>query len=106
MRLFLYGTLLDPARLARFAGRPLPAAPATLPGWRRVRLRSARYPTLVRARAGTGGAVVRVDAVTLRRLVAYEGPRYRLVKVAPLCQGRPVRALAWIAGAATRRPWP
>lgn len=86
-RLFLYGTLLDPRLLARFAGRALPAAPAKLPGWRRVRLRGTAYPTL-------------------RRLRCSEGPRYRLVPVRARCRGRPVRARAWIAAAATPRAWP
>jgi hypothetical protein len=41
MRLFLYGTLAEPAGLGRCAGRPLVGspAPAMLTGYRRVLLR-------------------------------------------------------------------
>lgn len=106
MRLFLYGTLLAPGILARFAGRPLSAAPVELPGWRRVYLRGTRYPTLRRARGCTKGALVQVDPGTLRRLIVYEGARYRLVPVRARCGGRAVRAHAWIAAAGTGRDWP
>ena len=104
--IFLYGTLLRPALLARFAGRALPLMPATLPGWRRVRLRGTRYPTLRRARACVAGGLARADAAALRRLCAYEGVRYRLVRVTVRVAGRPLAARAWIAAAATHRPWP
>jgi gamma-glutamylcyclotransferase (GGCT)/AIG2-like uncharacterized protein YtfP len=106
MRVFLYGTLLDHDLLARFTGRRVTARPAELPGWRRVGLRGARYPTLRRARGRTEGVVVQVNAAALRRLMAYEGARYRLKPVHPRCASRPVRACAWIADAPTRRPWP
>jgi len=106
MRLFLYGTLLDPPTLTRFAGRTLPATPATLAGWRRVRLRGSLYPTLVRARDRVAGAVVAVDAAVLRRLSAYEGPCYVLRRLAVATARGNTAAYAWIAAAATRRPWP
>ena len=106
MRLFLYGTLLRPDLLARLAGRPLRLAPADLPGWRRVRLRGTRYPTLRRARATVRGATVEVGAAALRRLDAYEGPRYRRVCVTARGPRRPLPAQAWIAEAVTSRPWP
>jgi len=106
MRLFLYGTLLDPAVLTRHAGRPLRMTPADLPGWQRVRLRGTPYPTLVPGPGRTRGAVVRVDPRALRGLRRYEGPRYRLLPVAPLCAGRRMPAHAWIGDAPTRRPWP
>jgi hypothetical protein len=44
MRLFLYGTLLDPALLDGIAGRAVALTPATLRGWRRVAWRDGRYP--------------------------------------------------------------
>jgi hypothetical protein len=64
MRLFLYGTLLDPDRLARFAGRRVPYTAAVLPGWRRVALPDGRFPTLRRGRGWVAGAVVALDAAT------------------------------------------
>jgi gamma-glutamylcyclotransferase (GGCT)/AIG2-like uncharacterized protein YtfP len=105
MRLFLYGTLLEPARLARCVGRRVALAPALLCGWRRVAMKGGRYPTLVRARAAVGGAVARVDAAGLRRLVAYEGPLYELRRLAVRTGRGNSVAGVWIARAATRRPW-
>ena len=107
MRLFIYGTLLDPGRLGTLVGRGLPLQPADLPGWRRVGLRGTPYPTLRRAfRARVAGAVINVDAAALRRLTAYEGAQYRLRRVAVHTRGRKTAALAWIAPAVTARPWP
>lgn len=107
MRLFLYGTLLDPARLASCAGPGLVPVGAVLMGYRRVGMRLAPYPTLVRAwRGRVEGAVVDVGAAGVRRLMAYEGPRYRLARVAVRSIRGNTVAFAWIADAATRRPWP
>lgn len=106
MRLFLYGTLLNPAVLARFAGRALPCRPAVLAGHRRVRLRGTPYPTLVRARGTVDGAVTDVPAAALRRLMAYEGPRYELRRLVVATPRGKTAAFAWIADAPTRRPWP
>ncbi|HEX4173209.1 MAG TPA: gamma-glutamylcyclotransferase family protein [Acetobacteraceae bacterium] len=99
MRLFLYGTLLANPRTA--AGMP-----ATLSGWVRVGLRGTRYPTLRLRRGGAvSGAVVDVPAYLLRRLVAYEGPRYRLTRVVVRTATGKTAAHAWIAPGGTRRPW-
>lgn len=105
MRLFLYGTLLDPARMARCAGRPVALHAATLRGWARVAMPGGRYPTLVRARGTVAGAVATVDAATLRRLNAYEGPLYDLRRVAVRSARGNTVAGVWIARAATKRPW-
>lgn len=109
MRLFVYGTLLDTHRLARFAGRSIVPCPAELAGWRRVALRGTPYPTLCRARGVVAGGLIVVDAALLRRLSIYEGSRYRLVPVAARVlraeTARSVRAFAWIACGATRRAW-
>lgn len=108
MRLFLYGTLLDPRRLAQRAADPgLPARlqPAVLRGFRRV-AGAGGYPTLVRDRAGrVEGAMLSVSAGALRRLQAYEGPRYRLTPVRAETAAGTLPAFVWIAGAATRRAW-
>ena len=109
MLLFLYGTLLDPRTLARRAGEPALRArsePALLRGWRRVLARNSRYPTLARDPGGmVQGAVLTVPAAACRRLQAYEGRDYRLVRVVAEARGRPVPALAWIAASATHRAW-
>ncbi|MCS6931979.1 MAG: gamma-glutamylcyclotransferase [Acetobacteraceae bacterium] len=101
MRLFLYGTLLDPGRFAAIAGSagPLRAGrPAVLRGARRVVLRGTPWPTLLADGRGTvEGRLVRVGPAALRRLSAYEGRPYRLRPVTVYCRGRAVAALAWIA---------
>lgn len=109
MRLFLYGTLLDPAILAGRSGDPhlsARCAAATLRGWRRVALPHVPWPTLRRDRAGAvTGAVVDVDAAAARRLAAYEGSLYRLVPVVVATATGNTVARAWIAPGGTNRPW-
>jgi gamma-glutamylcyclotransferase (GGCT)/AIG2-like uncharacterized protein YtfP len=105
VRLFLYGTLLEPMRLARCVGRPVALVPARLRGWWRVAMRGGAYPTLVRARATVAGAVATVDAAGLRRLHAYEGPLYGLRRLAVDTPRGKTVAGVWIARAAARRPW-
>ena len=106
MRLFLYGTLLDPRILALRSGDPaLPqrCRVAVLRGWRRVRLARTRWPTLRRcANATTAGKIVVAGAAALRRLAAYEGPEYRLRRL--LIESR-TPAWAWIAPGGTMQPW-
>ena len=101
MLLFLYGTLLDPAVLARQGGERGLARrlrPARLEGFLRVGLRGTPYPTLVRREgAVTQGAVLRAGPAARRRLAAYEGPEYRLVPVRVVTRRGPVRARAWMA---------
>src|SRR4051812_4842133 len=109
MRLFLYGTLLDPCTLAARSGNPdLPArlVPASLPGWQRVVCRWGPYPTLRRNRTGVvDGAVLRVPASALARLAAYEGPAYRLSRVVVHTPNGKTVAHTWIAPGGTRRAW-
>ena len=105
MRLFLYGTLLDPDLLSTFAGRPVSLIPATLQGWRRVALPDGRYPTLRRARSTVVGALATVDSATLARLAAYEGPAYRLTPVVVRTARGNTAARAWIAPSRALRGW-
>lgn len=109
MRLFLYGTLLDPATLARRSGEQDLSArcvAATLRGWQRVALPDARWPTLQLDRGGeVRGAVVDVGAAAARRLAAYEGDAYRLVPVVVKTANATIAAHVWIAPGGTRRPW-
>jgi gamma-glutamylcyclotransferase (GGCT)/AIG2-like uncharacterized protein YtfP len=106
MRLFLYGTLLDPDLLAAFTGRAVLLTPATLRGWRRVALPDTRYPTLRRAPGAVEGVLATVDRPTLARRAAYEGPSYRLTSVVVHTAHGGKPAWAWIAPGGTRRDWP
>jgi len=112
MRLFLYGSLLDPALLAARAGRRIALTPAVLAGWQRAARPGSRFPTLCRARGGrVEGALATVDGAALRRLVAYEGLEYRLHRVAVRWRREDSgpatgAAWAWIAPGGTRRRWP
>ncbi len=108
MRLFLYGTLADPDALSRCAGRParLAPMPARLPGFERVKLRFARYPTLRRARAAqVQGVIMRVTADMLLRLQNYESTRYRRIHVRLHTPAGAVRAMCFYGDAPTRVPW-
>ena len=110
MRLFLYGTLLDPACLARHIGPGGGGVGVVLPDWRRVTLAGGRWPTLVRGRSpvagGLPGLMIDVPAAGFARLNAYEGPRYALRRVVVRRGSRHSCAWAWIAPGGTRRTWP
>ena len=107
MRLFVYGTLQEPALVARLTGKPAPMQPATLDGLVPVPLVGTLYVMLARGRGRVSGALILTDRRGLRRLAAYEGPRYRLTRVRPRVEGdrTPIHALAWIAAEATRHPF-
>jgi gamma-glutamylcyclotransferase (GGCT)/AIG2-like uncharacterized protein YtfP len=108
MNLFLYGTLADPEALGKCAGKPLraPPLPARLPGFRRVKLRGAPFPTLRRAPgAAVQGVVVRVSADMLVRLQNYESGRYRQIHVRLHTARGPARARCFYGDAPTNIPW-
>jgi gamma-glutamylcyclotransferase (GGCT)/AIG2-like uncharacterized protein YtfP len=108
MKLFLYGTLTDPAGFGYCAGKPLRAqpVPAVLPNYRRVLLRGARYPTLRRARGhAVHGVIMRVNADMLVRLQNYESARYQRVKLRLHTQRGPERAICFVGDAPTRVAW-
>lgn len=102
MRVFLYGTLLDPATLAARAGRRgLRGTGAVLRGWCRVAMRGQPYPTLIRARRhAVRGVVVTLAGAPLRRLRAYEGAAYRLRPVRLVGPRGCLAAHAWITAPA------
>ncbi|QXM23925.1 gamma-glutamylcyclotransferase [Elioraea tepida] len=113
MRVFLYGTLMDPAVFQRIAGTAAPleaARPALLEGWRRVTLRAAPFPTLLRDPSGrVDGLLATIPLALLPPLHAYEGQLYRFVTVRVLSDGAILSARAWVAHpsrADPRRPWP
>jgi gamma-glutamylcyclotransferase (GGCT)/AIG2-like uncharacterized protein YtfP len=108
MKLFLYGTLADPAGMGRCAGKPARGVPlpATLPGYRRVLLRGARYPTLRRSPGhAVSGVILRVNADMLVRLQNYESVRYRQVLVRLHTAQGFVRARCFLGDAPTRIAW-
>jgi gamma-glutamylcyclotransferase (GGCT)/AIG2-like uncharacterized protein YtfP len=108
VRIFLYGTLADPRGLGRCAGKPLRIAPvpAVLPGYRRVLLRFARYPTLRRAPGhNVAGVIVRVNADMLVRLQNYESARYRQVLLRLHTPAGPARARCFLGDAPTKVAW-
>ncbi len=78
MRLFAYGTLMEPAVLSAVTGRPFSSQPAVLHGYARYRVRDAVYPGLVpEAEAVTVGLLYdEMDPDTLARLDAFEGALY------------------------------
>jgi gamma-glutamylcyclotransferase (GGCT)/AIG2-like uncharacterized protein YtfP len=99
---FVYGTLLDPRLLARFAGRrPLRrAVPARLAGFRRVGLRGTPYPTLLRGDGVVEGLLLpRLAPAAFARLVEYEGAYYELRPVRVATRRGPRAARAWMAPA-------
>jgi len=82
-RFFFYGTLMDPLILAAVLRRPvdrLRLRPALLSGFRRVLHRSASYPVLIADPTAEVNGILAsgLTARDVRRLVAYEGPGYRL----------------------------
>jgi gamma-glutamylcyclotransferase (GGCT)/AIG2-like uncharacterized protein YtfP len=109
MRLFLYGTLMDPTTLAQRSGDPgLPRTRqrAWITGWQRVALPGVPWPTLRRGHGGmVSGVTVTVGASALRRLSAYEGPAYRLRRVVVATLTGKTAAWTWIAPGGTTRRW-
>ena len=86
MRFFFYGTLLDSDVASLVLGRRLPPAafvPAALPGHARRRVKGATFPIVVRdPRSEVRGAIVAgLSARDVKRLSAYEGPRYRIARL-------------------------
>jgi gamma-glutamylcyclotransferase (GGCT)/AIG2-like uncharacterized protein YtfP len=73
VRLFVYGTLREPACVERVTGRRFAGRPATLPGWTRV-VASHGYPVIHPSPDDTVDGIVLdgIDAAALRALDAYE----------------------------------
>jgi gamma-glutamylcyclotransferase (GGCT)/AIG2-like uncharacterized protein YtfP len=100
MRLFFYGTLLDPdvrhIVLAEEIER-LTIRPAVLGGYRRVRARNGDYPVLVRRTAGRvpGELVEGLSPEGLLKLAHFEGPDYLPREEAVVVAGGG-RSAAWV----------
>ena len=111
MRLFFYGTLLDPDVRSLVLGRPVPLSPARLDGWRRATARGRSFPIILRQpnAAVEGGVTPPLPASALGRLKAYEGPEYTLVRCRPqLAAGGAVAAGVFRPAArliASSEPW-
>ena len=83
MRLFFYGTLLDPDVQSLVLGRvlaPIDFPSAELRHFRRVYIAGRRYPMVLPHRGGTvaGAVAERLGREDLERLCRYEGDDYRL----------------------------
>jgi hypothetical protein len=100
MRLFLYGTLLDPNTLARppYAGDASGMA-TQRQAWH---LLSNVAPPL--QRRGVRRMAYRVRACP-RGLAVYEGPAYRLTRVVVTTANGKTASHAWIAPDSTHRVW-
>jgi hypothetical protein len=85
MRFFFYGTLMDEdVRRAVLGVRSLaPSEPATLVGWRRVKMAGVSYPMIVRARNHRVDGVLMhgVDGRARDLLQRYEGDEYTIVGI-------------------------
>lgn len=97
-RLFVYGTLLDPACVRRVVGRSLAARPARLRGWTR-HAPSGGYPFVLPDPDGlVEGAVLEgADEAALARLDTYEGDLYRREVVAAEVDGAAVSCFVYTA---------
>lgn len=81
MRLFFYGTLMDPDICRLVLGEQaqrMRSCPAALPGYRRVRGRKGNFPVLVRRTGGRvhGQLVEGLDATALASIAHFEGREY------------------------------
>lgn len=110
---FFYGTLLDHdvrgAVLGPLADGLTPQ-PARLQGWQRVRLTGRVYPVIVPRRGSTvEGCLVRgLPASAAARLSRFEGPEYRLARLAVATDAgdRPIARAFVSSGRAAPTPLP
>ncbi len=107
-RLFVYGTLVDDARVRDLVGRQLPWLPAVLEGYCRTLDPSIGYPVVhpLGGASVDGKLLEGVDDHVLAALDAYEGPEYRRVIVqVQTSDGRSVEAYVYVP-MASRSPVP
>jgi len=100
VRLFVYGTLLDPVCVERVTGRRFRSRPATLHGWART-IGEHGYPEIRPARdAEVEGLILdEIDDDALRALDAYEdeGRLYCRLPVSVSLAGRPTTCDAYVS---------
>jgi hypothetical protein len=97
---FFYGTLRDPDVVAAVLGRRPAAAPepAEVQGWRAAPVTGASYPVLVPdpGYTATGVLLGGLTPADIRRLVAYEGPGYRMAGITVARTGDMVEAQVFL----------
>jgi len=102
VRLFVYGTLMDPQCVRHVTGCQFPRRPATLHDWSRTVGRHG-YPVISPARGAQveGLLLDDVDDDALRALDAYEdeGRLYRRRAVSVSVDGRPIACQAYVSPA-------
>lgn len=100
MRVFVYGTLLDPACVERVTGRRYPSRLATLHGWART-IGEHGYPEIRPAADGEVEGLILddIDDDALRALDAYEdeGRLYRRLSVSVSVDGHPTTCDAYVS---------
>jgi hypothetical protein len=113
MRLFAFGTLMDPDLLALVLDRPLSdltRTPASLPGYRSVRVLNESYPTLSEDPHGVvrGQVLQPMDGTAMDRLIFYEAGEYALSPIMVDTAEGPVDATLFASAErmqATAEPW-
>lgn len=80
--LFAYGTLMWPEVFEAVVGRRLPSVPVVLRGFKRLRVKNACYPAIVRSPDDeVEGVIYRgLSGEEMRRLDAFEGAEYQRIE--------------------------
>ena len=106
MRLFVYGTLTEPACVERVTGRRFAGRPATLRGWRRT-IGTHGYPVIHPSADGMVEGVVLdgLDDEALGALDAYEdeGRLYLRREVTVLAAGESIPCHAYVGHCSSSR---
>ncbi len=95
---FVYGTLLFPEILNGLTGRTFPETEATLPGFKRMRVKYGDYPAVIQAEGGQvhGKLIPNVDARSLEMLRFYEGDDYECIEAFVHLENKKVKALVFV----------
>lgn len=94
---FVYGTLLVPDIMRQVTGRQYAGEAATLPGFRRYRLRGRSYPGIVpEAEGRVDGMVFQVGPVALNAIDRYEDPCYERHAVEVKTEAGMLEAYAYV----------
>jgi len=107
-RMFVYGTLLHDDILRKLIGVVPPSQPATLQGFRRMRMLDRPWPVIRPAPAAkvSGRILTGLKRGQLRQIDRYEGKEYKRKRVrVRLPDGRHCNAWAYVAAAGGGEPW-
>jgi gamma-glutamylcyclotransferase (GGCT)/AIG2-like uncharacterized protein YtfP len=106
VRLFVYGTLMEPACVERVTGRRFTGRPATLRGWRRT-IGTHGYPVIHPSAGATVEGVVLdgLDDGVLRALDAYEdeGRLYLRREVTVVAAGESIPCQVYVGHCSSSR---